>query len=522
MRPRAPSPIAVRLALLGLLLAGAGRARAESFADLFPARPRKATVPEEYRPHVSPGAYEALVTFRQGSTLDAARNRALHEEHLKAEEEGRYTDETEVRLIRALQREAVAALWKLASDPSASRYYLAEFTPVEERANGLKRRFGDDSPHYIDSGDDLAGLRVAVRRDPKGERDSDMSIGGIFPLRWVKRKGVVPLEPPDNLRVLVRLDRGDPFGLAGMSFSLREDPVGGVRLRPEVYTTPVGTERFRTSTRTVTSPHACMDCHGNGFRLKKSKFAGPSDFRTPGEFRTALEAMPGLKGLLEDARAKGATEADLGRAREKVLRPEAHVWGDGELRAAVLRLWDEIYHDRQSYLDDRESRLAEYHEAQGFGLLSVGEPGKALGHFDEAVRRLPKRARLYAGRGTAHAGLKDHRKAVADFEQAMCLDPVDARTYALAGWLLATSAEGGVRDAARALKYARVACELTGYADPRHLETLAAAHAEAGDFAGAVKWQRKALMSMGYAGPEGDAARARLARYEKGEAAREG
>jgi len=85
-------------------------------------------------------------------------------------------------------------------------------------------------------------------------------------------------------------------------------------------------------------------------------------------------------------------------------------------------------------------------------------------------------------------------------------------------WLKATCPSPQVRNGIEALAYATKACELTDWKDANHLDTLAAAYAEAGDFDSAVKWQREAIDLL----PEDTPAKSRagfesrLKRYQAG------
>ncbi len=88
---------------------------------------------------------------------------------------------------------------------------------------------------------------------------------------------------------------------------------------------------------------------------------------------------------------------------------------------------------------------------------------------------------------------REYGKAIADYDKAVVLDPQNAAAYNDRAWLRATCPVAEYRDGNKALESAIWACALSGWKNAHPLGTLAAAYAEASDFASAVKCQTKAI-----------------------------
>lgn len=131
-------------------------------------------------------------------------------------------------------------------------------------------------------------------------------------------------------------------------------------------------------------------------------------------------------------------------------------------------------------------------------------------------------AKAYATRGEIYSAFGLHQAAVEDLDRALASGSRDAEVYNTLAWLLATSTQDALRNAQRAKELALTACELTRYQEPNFVDTLAAAHAEAGEFADAVRLQQRALASPQFDLRFGADARQRLALYAAGRPYREG
>jgi tetratricopeptide (TPR) repeat protein len=159
--------------------------------------------------------------------------------------------------------------------------------------------------------------------------------------------------------------------------------------------------------------------------------------------------------------------------------------------------------------------------------LDRGEYDTALAHIQKAIDQAPWEPTYYRARGMVQYYRKEYQKAVDDHasslnrdsndpygyayqvypllklgrhreakaagEKAVNLDDTCATAHDALAWVLAMCPDAAYRDGKKAHEHATRACELTFYKDPYCLISLAAAHAEVGDFAAAKEWQKKCL-----------------------------
>jgi len=135
------------------------------------------------------------------------------------------------------------------------------------------------------------------------------------------------------------------------------------------------------------------------------------------------------------------------------------------------------------------------------GLLS--EAQYRAGKYEDAVKTLTKELEI------------DRRLGEENPMTLLCMNQL--------AWMQATCPAAEARDGAEAVKLATKGCELTGWNKPAHLDTLAAAYAETGDFDAAVKWQKEAIRLLTNKDPAEWPAQfeERLKLYESGKPYRE-
>ena len=151
---------------------------------------------------------------------------------------------------------------------------------------------------------------------------------------------------------------------------------------------------------------------------------------------------------------------------------------------------------------------------RGLILAEAGKFTAALDDLNEAVRADHQPALL--NRGWAYELKGEYKKALDDYELLLLLEraPDDPLALNNLSWLKATCPDATVRDGKKAVEAAKKACDRTGNREGMFLDTLAAAHAEAGDFKAAVTAQEKALEDPGYARKYGPDAQKRLQLYK--------
>lgn len=160
------------------------------------------------------------------------------------------------------------------------------------------------------------------------------------------------------------------------------------------------------------------------------------------------------------------------------------------------------------------------HANLGLLLSQRGEIAAAADQYAEAIRLDPRSVRAHVNLGVIQAQRGDFASAAAHAEAALRVEPDHVEALNNLAMILAACPDPTYRDGRRAVACATRACELTRWSQPGALDTMAAAYAEAGDFAAAAAWQEKAIGLLADERSREDF-RSRLALYRAGKPYRE-
>lgn len=206
-------------------------------------------------------------------------------------------------------------------------------------------------------------------------------------------------------------------------------------------------------------------------------------------FAAVLSFWPG-----SETRGQFATNYD-GAGRD-ISNPNR--WRDQ--RSAALSALEQKNYDRAVELLTRAlaGRLppeasAELWELRARAFTGKGDKGSARRDYQRASGVPPKDAAGHLANARIQLKLGNHSVAANEYRKAEELAAKDPEILNSVAWNRATSPVSAIRDGRAAVRAATRACELTNWKKREHIDTLAAACAEAGDFAQAMAHQERAL-----------------------------
>lgn len=187
-----------------------------------------------------------------------------------------------------------------------------------------------------------------------------------------------------------------------------------------------------------------------------------------------------------DAALKDYTEAiKLDPKNAAAYNNRGNLWSHQGKLDVALKDYNEAIR-----LHPKEARVYNNRGEVWFG---KGDLNAAFKDYNEAIQLDSKHVAAYFNRGNAWQEKGNFAAALKDYAEAIRLDPSDVDAYNNRSRLLSTTPDDRIRNGKQAVEDAEKACKLTDWKDPVLLDTLAAAYAEVGEFAKAVKWETKAV-----------------------------
>ena len=170
-----------------------------------------------------------------------------------------------------------------------------------------------------------------------------------------------------------------------------------------------------------------------------------------------------------------------------------------------------------------EPNQASVHSSLGVFFLEMGRVSESLTHLQKALEIEPNFADAHYNLGNTHLQMGQAKEALSHYKRALEIDPNDTEALNNMAWILATWPDALTRDGAKAVELAERADSLMRGKSPVIGATLAAAYAEAGRFADAVKTAQRALQLAATEGniSRADSIRAQIKLYQSGAAFRE-
>ena len=135
---------------------------------------------------------------------------------------------------------------------------------------------------------------------------------------------------------------------------------------------------------------------------------------------------------------------------------------------------------------------AEAHRKLGTTLAFEGKTDEAITQLRAALQSDPADASAHFQLGSLLGQRGQTVEAISHYQQSLKLRPDAPEVLNNLAWIRATSADPALRNGPEAVREALKACELTHDQQPLFLGTLAAAYAEAGDFANAISTATRA------------------------------